>query len=42
MYQKCIGSGIQTTAKSNKLLSVMTVCGHGFPNAVIAYMLQVG
>ena len=42
IYPKCIGSGIQTTVKLNKPLSVMTVCRHGFHNGVMAYMLQVG
>ena len=42
IYRKCIGSGIQNTGKPNKLLSVMTVCRHGFHNGVMAYMLQFG
>ena len=42
IYPKCIGSGIQNTGKPNKLLSVMTVCRHGFHNGVMAYMLQFG
>ena len=42
IYPKCIGSGIQTTVKLNKPLSVMTVCRHGFHNGVMAYMLQFG
>ena len=40
IYAKYIGSGIQNTVKPNKLLSVMTVCRHGFHNGVMAYMLQ--
>ena len=39
---KCIGSGIQNIGKANKLLFIMTVCGHGFHNGVMAYMLQFG
>ena len=39
-YPKCLGSGIQSTGKPNKPLSVMTVCRHGFHNGVIAYMSQ--
>ena len=42
IYPKCIGSGIQSTVKPNKLLSVITVCRHGFHNGVTAYMLQFG
>ena len=41
-YPKCIGSGIHNIGKRNKLLSIMTVCGHGFHNGVMAYMLQFG
>ena len=37
-----IGSGIQNTAKPNKLLAAMTVCRHDFNNGVMAYMLQFG
>ena len=40
LYPKSIDSGIQTTDKPNKLLSVMTVCRCGFHNGVMAYMLQ--
>ena len=42
LYPKSIDSGIQTTDKPNKLLSVMTVCRCGFHNGVMAYMLQFG
>ena len=42
LYPKCIGSGIQTTVKPNKLLSVITMYKHGFHNGVMAYMLQFG
>ena len=42
IYSKYIGSGIQNTGKPNKLLSVMTVCRHGFHNGILAYMLQFG
>ena len=42
LYPKSIDSGIQTTDKPNKLLSVMTVCKCGFHNGVMAYMLQFG
>ena len=42
MYPKGIGSGIQNTGKPNKLLSVMTMCKHGFHNGAMAYMLQFG
>ena len=41
IYPKCIGSRIQNTGKPNKILSVMTVCRHGFHNGVMAYMLQL-
>ena len=42
VYPKCIGSGIQTTVKSNKLSNVMTVCRRGFHNDVMTHMLQFG
>ena len=42
LYSKCIGRGIQTTVKPNKLSSLITVCRHGFYNGVMAYMLQFG
>ena len=42
LYSKGIGSGIQTTVKPNKLLSVMDVCKRGFHNGVVAYILQFG
>ena len=42
IYPECIGSGIQNTGKPNKVLSVMTVCRHGFHNGIMTYMLQFG
>ena len=39
---KMYRQNIQNTGKSNKLLSVMTVCRHGFHNGAMAYMLQFG
>ena len=42
IFPKCMGSGIQTTVKPNKLLSVMNECRHGFHNGVMTYMLQFG
>ena len=42
IHPKCIGSGIENIGKPKKLLSVMTVCRHGFNNGVLAYMLQFG
>ena len=42
IYPKCIDSGIQTTVKPNKILSVMTMCRHGFHNGVMVYVLQFG
>ena len=42
VYPKYIGSGIQATDKSNELLTVVTVCRHGFYNGVMIYMLQFG
>ena len=41
-YAKCIGSGIETIVKQNKPWTLMTVCGHGFRNDVMTYMLQFG
>ena len=37
LYSKSMGSGIQIINKSNKLLSVMTVCRNAFHNGAMAY-----
>ena len=36
-----MGSGIQTTVRSNEFTSTMTVCRNGFHNGVMTYMLQI-
>ena len=36
-----MGSGIQSTVKSNEFSSAMTVCRNGFHNGVMTYMLHI-
>ena len=40
-YPECKGNGVRILDKSTELLSVMTVCGHGLHNGVMAYMLNI-
>ena len=40
IFPICMGNGIQTTVKPNKLLSVMNECRHDFHNGAMTYMLQ--